>query len=319
MQPDVLARLRQLLDSLPSDISLSQAQAQLQQWYRDPQEQAQGFRDDADRYAYLAARLPTTYKVVQEVFNQLPSTFQPKNLLDLGSGPGTATLASFARWSDLEHATLVEQDAQLLHWSQFLLGQHCAIFKRKNLMTYQTSPADLVVLSYVLTELEPLERKELLARVWQSCQNMLIIIVPGTPQAFPILLQCRDYLLNQGGWIVAPCPHHKRCPLAEIKDWCHFATSVVRPDFQKRAKRGKLGWEVEKFSYLIVSRVPTEHPQGRIVRRPIKGSGHIILDVCTQGRLVRQTVSKSQASYAEYKKKEWGDPLDLYPITKLDE
>jgi len=319
MQPDILARLRQLLAGLPQNISLSQAQTQLQQWYRDPQTRAQGFRDDADRYAYIAARLPTTYRVVQEVFNHLPPTFQPKSLIDLGSGPGTATLASFARWPNLECAILVENDAQLIHWSQFLLGQQPATFRYENLTTYQPDPADLLVLSYVLTELPPLERQDLLARMWCACQNALVLIVPGTPQAFPILLECRDYLIKQGAWIIAPCPHHERCPLAEAQDWCHFATSVMRPDFQKRAKRGKLGWEVEKYAYLIVSRVPAEHPQGRIVRRPIKGSGHIIFDVCTQGKLVRQTFSKSQSNYTQYKKKEWGEPVDLYQISKLDE
>jgi ribosomal protein RSM22 (predicted rRNA methylase) len=307
----MLEKLRQLLTELPSGLSLSQAQTQLQQWYRDPQKRAQGFRDDADRYAYIAARLPTTYKVVQEVFQQLPDAFHPQSLIDLGCGPGTATLAGFARWPDLAQAVLVDNDAQLLQWSQFLLGKQSATFECANLMTYQPSAADLLVLSYVLTELSASDRQNLLAKVWQACQSMLVIILPGTPRAFSILLQCRDYLLEQGAWIVAPCPHHEHCPLAETQDWCHFATSVVRPDFQKQAKKGTLGWEVEKYTYLIVSGSPTERPQGRIVRRPIKGSGHIIFDVCTQGKLVRQTVSKSQPEYAQHKKKDWGDSLSF--------
>ncbi|MEI8295355.1 MAG: small ribosomal subunit Rsm22 family protein [Alphaproteobacteria bacterium] len=309
MNQDVLARLRQLLSELPQGISLSQAQTQLQQWYRDPQKRAQGFRDDADRYAYIAARLPTTYKVMQAVFQQLPDTFRPQSLIDLGSGPGTATLAGFARWPDLANAMLVDSDAQLLRWSQFLLEGRPASFQCMNLASYQPPSADLLVLSYVLTELSALEQQSLLAKVWQACQNMLVIVVPGTPRAFTMLLQCRDYLIQQGAWIVAPCPHHESCPLADAQDWCHFATSVVRTDFQKQAKKGKLGWEVEKYSYLIVSRHQTERSQGRIVRRPIKGSGHIIFDVCTNGQLLRQTFSKSQPDYPQYKRKDWGDMI----------
>jgi ribosomal protein RSM22 (predicted rRNA methylase) len=307
MKPDVLVRLRQLLTELPEGILLPQAQMHLQQWYRDPQKRAQGFRDDADRYAYLAARLPTTYKVVQDVFQQLPTTFRPQSLIDLGSGPGTATLASFVHWPDLAQAVLVENDVQLLQWSQFLLGSQLATFQCANLATYQPPVADLVVLSYVLTELSGSDRQNLLVKAWQACQAMLVVIVPGTPRAFTTLLQCRDYLIQQGAWVVAPCPHHERCPLADAQDWCHFAASVVRPDFQKRAKKGSLGWEVEKYSYLIVSRFPTQRPQGRIIRRPIKASGHSIFDVCTEGKLVRQTVSKSQPDYMQLKKKEWGD------------
>lgn len=307
LAPNVLTRVRQLLAEAPRDVSLSQAQTQLQQWYRDPQQRAQGFRGLADRCAYIAARLPTTYKVVQSVFQQLPDDFRPQNLIDLGSGPGTATLAGFARWPDLAHATLVDSDAQLLRWSQFLLEEHPASFQCMNLTAYQPSPSDLLVLSYVLTELTSHEQQNLLAKVWQACQNMLVIIVPGTPRAFATLLRCRDYLRQQGAWIVAPCPHHECCPLVETEDWCHFATSVVRTDFQQQAKKGKVGWEVEKYSYLIASRLPTQRPQGRIVRRPIKGSGHIIFDVCTDGQLVRQTFSKSQPDYQQYKRKDWGD------------
>ena len=59
--------------------------------------------------------------------------------------------------------------------------------------------------------------------------------------------------------IVAPCPHHHKCPMADKSDtWCHFKQTAYKypktifpkhPDEMNQAN--------EKFSYLIVKKGKT--------------------------------------------------------------
>ena len=71
-----------------------------------------------------------------------------------------------------------------------------------------------------------------------------------------------------------------------------------------------MGYEDEKFSYLIVSRIPVSVPQMRILRPPMKRSGHISLNVCTEEGLKIKTLSrKDKEKYVLAKKSDWGDSL----------
>jgi ribosomal protein RSM22 (predicted rRNA methylase) len=72
-------------------------------------------------------------------------------------------------------------------------------------------------------------------------------------------------------------------------------------------KEGSLGYEDEKFSYLIASRKEGEKFAGRIIRRPEKGSGFVKLTVCT-GEIEKITVTRSQkVIYKKARDAEWGD------------
>lgn len=297
-------RLEAKLDQLLSGQNLSLAQRDLSDRYRQGNQNARGFRHDQDRLAYLASRMMATYHAVRQVLSCLPQDYTPETMIDLGAGPGTATFAVQDRWPHVG-ATLIDTDQGILTLARTLLGDdveyQCGPLEKLNVQ------ADLVVSSYAFSELADPEGSAI--RAWQGAKQFLVILVPGTPLAFQTLLKVRTILIQAGAHIVAPCPHQIQCPMADTEDWCHVGVKFQRPGFHQKAKGGTLGWELEKYSYLIAAKNITPKPQARIIGQPIHGSGHVHLDVCQDnGSIERLTLSRKQgALYKTAKKANWGD------------
>src|SRR5262249_52479512 len=154
---------------------------------------------------------------------------------------------------------------------------------------------DLVVLSYVLGELPESSRAALLKRALEAAREFLVVIEPGTVKGFGIINTIRSELISAGAGILAPCPHREACPLAVSGDWCHFAQRVERSGMHRQVKSGSLAYEDEKFSYIIASKAPCSPTGGgRIVRHPLKHSGHVQLTLCTSRGCEHVTVTRSQ-------------------------
>src|SRR5262249_16486448 len=135
-------------------------------------------------------------------------------------------------------------------------------------------PHDLVVLSYSLGELPHAAAEVLVRRAWRSTSHFMVVIEPGTPRGFATVHAARSLLIADGAYIVAPCPHRDACPMAGTRDWCHFAQRVERTTQHRRLKSGALGYEDEKFSYVIAARHDVRPAAARIVRHPKKLGGH---------------------------------------------
>jgi len=275
------------------------------------------FASAADRAAYLAVRMPATYAVAEAVFLELAArqpAFSPKAALDLGAGPGTCAWATAAVWPTVRELAAVEGDPGML-----MLGRrigtdapHPAIrdmaWESQRVEHLAVDDAyDLVTMSYVLGELGASARAEAVERAWAQTDGCLAVIEPGTPRGFDHILDAREVLIDAGAAIVAPCPHREPCPLPE-GDWCHFAARLQRSKQHMRAKAAEVGFEDEKFSYVIAARESRIAPVARILRRPLKRKGHVMLDLCTRSGLKRVTVSKKHGTaYSRARKAKWGD------------
>jgi ribosomal protein RSM22 (predicted rRNA methylase) len=265
-----------------------------------------------DRAAYLAVRLPATYAACSAVFAELARrTGAPvRSLLDLGAGPGTASWAAGQTFA-LEHTTAVERDGEFIALGKRLGTQHPAIANaawiQADLRSLPTLEAhDLVVISYAAGELR--DPAPLYESAWKLARVALAIIEPGTLRGFDTILRARQWLVGEGAHIAAPCPHHGACPLAAAGDWCHFAARLERSSRHRRLKGGELGHEDEKFSCLIAARNPATPAAARIVRHPLKHSGHVQLMLCTPAGLQRPTITKSnKEAYRRARQAEWGD------------
>jgi ribosomal protein RSM22 (predicted rRNA methylase) len=140
---------------------------------------------------------------------------------------------------------------------------------------------------------------------------LLVIVEPGTPRGFEAVAASRARLIAGGAQVVAPCPHHDACPLAEAGDWCHFAERVERTAEHRRLKGGARGHEDEKFSYVAAGRAPGEWPRARIVRHPLFRPGHVRLTLCTAEGLKSESIGKSQKErYRAARHAAWGDPWE---------
>ncbi|EFB42091.1 MULTISPECIES: small ribosomal subunit Rsm22 family protein [Parachlamydia] len=266
-------------------------------------------QSNVERMSYLVTRMPAIYKVIEHILQQIPTT-QISSVLDLGAGPGTGTWAATALFPHIIKATLVEQDAQLIKIGQ-RLATHAAFpdteWKPQCLSTFTPFPHDLVIVSYVLGELKDIT--EVVQKSWTSTEQFLVIVEPGSQRGFKTILQARQQILELGGYLVGPCPQAGACPMSQ-GDWCHFFKRVERSRIHRQCKEGALGYEDEKFSYVIFSRQPLTMSQNRILEHPQKRSGHVHLRLCTSKGIQKTIISKRHKDlYKQAKDAEWGDTL----------
>jgi ribosomal protein RSM22 (predicted rRNA methylase) len=299
--------------------SLAQAVAQLSQRYKAGESSSPVVTSDVQRAAYLSVRLPATYAAVRRMFAETrrrsPET-EVVSLLDLGAGPGTALLAASEEFPALRQATLLEIDDRWIALGKSLAGKsplpavRQAQWVKQDLRSgFACHPHDLVVISYALVELSAVVAEAVIRRAWTCAQKFLAVIEPGTPRGFAVVNAARSLLIAAGAEILAPCPHKKACPMAAAGDWCHFSQRLERTSLHRQLKSGALGYEDEKFSYLVAGRHSQGAPEARILRHPGKHSGHIALQLCLPaGNLERVTVTRSaKQAYRLARKAEWGE------------
>ena len=161
----------------------------------------------------------------------------------------------------------------------------------------------------MINELTEADRQKAIMKLWNATNELLVIIEPGTPEGFSHILQARKILLEQGANIIAPCTHSSECPLPK-DDWCSFYTRVPRTKLQKQAKNGDLGYEDEKFSYIVFSREQTTHDEAVILRHPQINSGYVKVKVCTQKGIEERTYSKKDKEiYKKIRKMDAGNTI----------
>jgi ribosomal protein RSM22 (predicted rRNA methylase) len=298
---------------------LVQATAQLSEHYKAGNFSTPAIASVALRAAYLAVRMPATYAAVRRVFAEInlraPQS-EISSLLDIGAGPGTALLAAGEEFPHLQHATLVEADSnwiavgkRLAEQSESSVVQQAQWIKQDLRSGLSCEKHDMVAISYTLGELPQPAAEAVLNKAWKCASKFLVLVEPGTRRGFAAINAARSFLIANAATIIAPCPHHCACPLAVAGDWCHFSQRVERTSQHRQLKGGELGYEDEKFSYIVASKTDSPSIEARIVRHPRKHSGHVQLVLCTaEGKIENRTVTRSRKeAYKRARKAEWGD------------
>lgn len=269
--------------------------------------------------AYLAARLPATYAAVRTSLAMIADVmpdFAPLSLLDVGAGPGTALWAARDCWPSIGQARMLEASAPALMagraLAQALHGVACDWVggdAARDLDARHT--ADLVMLCYVLDELEPAALAPLVERLWARTGRLLVLVEPGTPAGWRRILTARSQLVAAGAHLVAPCAHAASCPI-QAPDWCHFARRVARSRVHRLAKEGDVPFEDEKFIFIAASRTPPEARPARVLARPRPGKAWIDLKLCNpDGSAGPKTVRKRDGdAYRAARRLDWGDALE---------
>jgi ribosomal protein RSM22 (predicted rRNA methylase) len=260
--------------------------------------------------------MPATFGACTAVFQAIRSRcpqFSCRSFLDLGAGPGTASWAALTVFPELSELHLVEKESVPIEVGKELRGQNDWIWKQAGLESaFEIPAADMATLSYAYGELPEQVGRNVIERLWAEQIPVVAVIEPGTPKGFERIRALRAYVIQKGARIIAPCPHEETCPMP-ANDWCHFSARIERTRLHRQLKEGSLGYEDEKYSYVVyvhpsvnLERLPI---QGRILRHPLKGSGFVKMSVCEADGLIRErTVTRSnKAQYRIARDAEWGD------------
>lgn len=312
----MIEELQEAIESLIGAASpsvLKQASEGLSKAYAHGKGSQSIFASEPARLAYLAARMPATFGAVSAVLRQLPGS--PASWLDLGAGPGTASWAAAALFPDSNAFTLIEQNTHAIALGKQLARGHKVLEKAEWIsaaLPMELPSADVAVLSYSLGELDC--PSLMIERWWHAPIPYLAIVEPGTPRGFSCIRHARDQVLSLGGSLVAPCTHSLGCPLKE-NDWCHFSVRIPRTRLHRYLKTGSLGYEDEKYSYLIASKGKGSslEKRSRIIRSPQKHSGHVRLSLCTdRGTCEDITLGRSKKEfYRKARDASWGDIWEM--------
>jgi ribosomal protein RSM22 (predicted rRNA methylase) len=278
-------------------------------------------RDRDDALAYVFARMPATYAAVAAGLAELVRLrpqHEPKSLLDVGAGPGTATWAAADVFPALSEFLQLDANAALRALARDLtddVARFTALRQeagdlRKSLAA--AVDADLVIASYVIGELAEADRRAVTETLWRRTRDCLLVVEPGTPAGYQRIVALRAQLIAAGAHVVAPCPNDQACPLT-MPDWCHFTQRLARSRDHMQVKGVTLPFEDEKFAYVALARTASaSRPMARVLAQPVVSKVAVATKLCTaDGRAeVTTTPRRDKAAYAQAKRRDWGDAID---------
>lgn len=287
-------------------------------------------RGRANKDAYLLYYLPSNILKSTALLNELVAgnalpDRQRVRILDVGSGPGSATLGLLTH-PDLDsrylEITAVDMASTALEEFVWIVGR----VLRGRPYSLRTSVAhlekwsgaegefDLIVASNLLNELyreESLEAKVswLGERILPALavDGSLLLIEPALKSATMDLMKVRDLLLKRYEVnIYSPCPEQGICPMLANTDrnWCHAEIGWRRPELVAQIDK-MVGNRKEtlKFSYLIVrkdgqnlAKLLSSDPLWRVVSDQHKEKGRKLVYACGMGRYSSLVKLKRDAS-----------------------
>jgi len=319
--PDLPAELKAALDGKLRGFSRNDAAgraASISKTYRDGGGSG-AIRSETDALAYALARMPATYAAVTASLNALVEVrpdFAPKNLLDVGAGPGTATWAAAEAFPSLRDFSLLDanealrtlaldlaRDSTRLHGIGYERGEARATLTK-------AGTTDLVVASYMIGEIGDAEQRALAELMWEKTRDTLLVIEPGTPAGYARIIALRERLIALGAHIAAPCPHDGKCPL-QTPDWCHFTQRLQRSRAHKQIKGAELPFEDERFVYVALTRTAVENRPARILAAPQVTKVAVVTKLCTvDGLTLENTPHRDRDAYRQARKRRWGGTAD---------
>ena len=270
--------------------------------------------NESEAVSYVISRMPATYAAVYSVFKQILVNYDEKitSLLDVGAGTGAGTWA-VNEIENMSQITCLEREKSMIDIGRKLMKDTIldnAKWKSYDILQDEiVEKVDIVLTSYMINELPKQERENAVLKLWQATNKLMVVIEPGTPEGFKNILNIRNLIKNQGGYIVAPCCCNGECPIKE-NDWCAFYARVARSSIHRQAKGGNLGYEDEKFSYIAFSKMPFEINGERILRHPQINSGFVKVKLCTAEGIQEKNYSKKDGEiYKKIKKLDAGEKI----------
>ncbi len=253
--------------------------------------------------AYLLFYWPVSYAQARQALGELPN--RPREVLDLGSGPGPLAFAALD--AGAAQVTAADRSKPALELARALAAEAEEALATREWDPLAKKPPpdgqfDLITMGHVVNELfgtapDAADKRvamleTLLAKL--KPRGTLLIIEPALRDTSRGLLQVRDQLVAKGYAVRFPCLFKGNCPaLIKETDWCHAERSWEMPQVvEELARAASLHKESLKMSYLALApkgEAWTEPPPGRlfrIVSEPLEGKGrHRYMGCGPEGRV----------------------------------
>jgi ribosomal protein RSM22 (predicted rRNA methylase) len=279
-------------------------------------------KDEGLRKAYRAYFLPSNLSKIHKPLQEL--SLHPRGLfakaklrvLDIGTGPGTASLGMLTFFSKRERKpqlefTAVDQVAGNLKMSEELFRSagisnpveatlKTVLSGVSELPHIEQGQFDVIILSNVMNELFSRDDARIEKRVGilndilkrsLADDGCCIMIEPALRETSREMLEVRNRMLGQGLDVYSPCLFSGTCPaLVNPKDWCHEDIPWDPPTLVKEIdKLTGLRKDSFKFSYLVLrkdrlSLVDVCGPNVfRVVSEPLVSKGKVEFYLCGAG------------------------------------
>lgn len=251
------------------------------------------FESKEDILVYAISRMPATFAVLSTLLSDLVSQGKLKNtssVIDFGSGTGAGFFAIKEAFENAE-VSLFERDKNMINvFGEFETGQ---VVKQFDITCDETDEkADLVMSSYVFSELNEEGRRLALKKMLDCAKKYVLLVDTGTPRTYENFMKLKNLVYDLGYTISAPCESQK-CGLKN--DYCQFYARVERSGLMKMAKNAELSYEDEKYFYLLIEKqAKSQENSGerRVIRRPNIKTNFVELKLCTNAGVVSQNVTK---------------------------
>mgnify|MGYP005797981393 FL=1 len=270
---------------------------------------------EIEALAYSIMRMPATYGAVytalKHTLERMDGNIQ--SVVDIGAGTGAATWA-ISELLDTKDIQCFEREQVMLELGKSFMSQNPNLkdvsWKYMDIVEDDLDvKADLVVTSYMLNEIKPEERENVINKLMKSSNHIILIIEPGTPAGFKNIREVQKIAIENGFHIIAPCTFQGVCSLPD-RDWCHSIVRMERTKVHKLLKSADLPYEDEKFSYIAISKEKYDNSGIRILRHPMIEKGKITLKVCHNGEIEDMIVTKKDKElFKMVKKKKCGDMI----------
>ena len=260
--------------------------------YQSPAQRNTYINDHSLAALYMITRGRPIMSVMCKIIrDHLDAFYDVESVVDFGGGPGTFLFA-ISKFKTLDKYTNVEQ-------SDAFIGVMNVLVEKFLSSSIPDTDVDSISCNYLKLEPQDILTNDLCVFSYTFCEcdnslvhlsglvgnsNRVLIIEPGTPLGFNNIIQARDKLTEKGFSVIAPCTTSNGfCPLRDHEsDWCHFVKSVDRSRIQRLLKNGVLGYEYEKYSYLLMSKYQIHLDGKRIISRPDNTKHSVSFDICSE-------------------------------------
>lgn len=258
--------LPHLLYSFPHESDLLKAIEELSRKFTTDRDKIGDYlKDERLVSAYTAFYLLTNIPKLSAVMKWMPEAWlkdiQECALIDLGSGPGTFSLAwkelfGSSEFLQVETSPVMRKQARKL-WDGLYSPDE---------MKQEGNPAGNKILLFGHSANE-MGAEAAMSYIEKYSPEHILFIEPGTKEFFSKMLNIRKAILASGWHVLYPCPEETECPMKGTDNWCHQFVHVSHdPEVERLSQMMKLDRKLLPLTVQVYSRKAYPRVDERLVR-----------------------------------------------------